>query len=50
MALTLMTLTVGSEQQLQGTLEDPAPYLVIGQEYDCSSTVHIRIVHSRHFD
>lgn len=31
----LMTSTVGAEQQLQGTREDPAPYLVIEREYFC---------------
>lgn len=46
----LMTSTVGAEQQLQGMLEDPAPYLVIEREYFCQSPVHISIVHSRHFD
>lgn len=33
----LMTSTVGAEQQLQGMLEDPAPYLVIEREYFCQS-------------
>ena len=31
----LMTSTVGYEQQLQGMLEDPAPYLVIGRDDYC---------------
>lgn len=31
--LMLMTSTVGAEQQLQGMLEDLAPYLMVEREY-----------------